>query len=467
MTTSYVVVFHLCDRELFGAFLQGVSRKVLEEPIRNNRGLRTRYFRGYQISSRRPDFGAVSNAFFTEINELKNEALRNYLCDSWVRAHSELVASGLAGVGVVGVDTNDARTWLMPAHEALDAKGHIDGGRDIVRALALSYPIEEVLIFVSILSVDCPDQAELRDALEKEFNKSQGEPRLVLKVLREQQVELLGSWKALQEQHGRTIQDEKDRERSSESVMVGLREKCGQLDADLGSAEAAETEVRGGFDGAKRELERATAAVSDLKRQRTRAGNALARAEEEGVTNKGEAERRVAGLESRQRSAEAELANLDARIDAVETMLRPTPRVGIAGEGREEGGGGESRPAAEEWSPGLSELIEVVGVEGFSSSPVTLSLLKMGGSGRLVEVQESELKGSPFEDVQLRARHLAYLSMYGTPVWRRDRLGRYAFFRSLDAEDGSREEAVELVLAGLYHSARADDQTLTDVLLRR
>ena len=94
MTLSRIV-FHCTDQDLFGLFIRRLPRHVLVTPLRNDQVLQTRYFRGYRISSSRPDVAAISRAYYKEINTEHNRELMDYLCGNWIMAHDELATRTL------------------------------------------------------------------------------------------------------------------------------------------------------------------------------------------------------------------------------------------------------------------------------------------------------------------------------------------------------------------------------------
>ena len=163
------IVFHCADRDLFERFIRSLSRQVLIRPLKNDQDLQKRHFRGYRISKDRPDVASISRAYYQEINGTRNAGVLNYLCERWVLAHKALADSALDSLGIHDVDLDRLDTWLTPAAAVLGEKGHLDAASDITRALAFDYPVEDILTMISILSIDCDSQSELRQHIEEEF----------------------------------------------------------------------------------------------------------------------------------------------------------------------------------------------------------------------------------------------------------------------------------------------------------
>ena len=127
-----------------------------------------------------PDFSTLHQAFYEEINQEADEGISNFLCYKWVVGHFALAQTGFRALGIDGFDLSKTGTWLSPVHEALKTRGHIEGARSVVRAVGITHRLEDVLIFVSILSVDYEDQRGLRSAVEEEFSTVQDDSRLSL-----------------------------------------------------------------------------------------------------------------------------------------------------------------------------------------------------------------------------------------------------------------------------------------------
>ena len=177
------IVFHCADQDLFDRFIRGLSRQVLIQPLKNDTALQKRHFRGYRISGDTPDVASISRAYHKDINGHQNERLLNYLCGKWVIVHESLVASTLERLGIREFDLNRLDTWLSPASEVLQEKGYLDAATEVTRSLAFDHPVEDILTIVSILSIDCDHQSQLRQQIEAEFRTVHDDPQALHEVL--------------------------------------------------------------------------------------------------------------------------------------------------------------------------------------------------------------------------------------------------------------------------------------------
>ena len=169
------IVFHCTDRDLFDPFIASLPRRVLTDPLRGSAGLKARHFRGYRISKDRPDANAIAVAYYKEINTEQNDKLLHYLCHNWLLVHQVLAQQTLRVLDLEDVDLSTSKSWLRTVHARLLKRGHVEVGREVVRALAFDHHLEDILIAVSILNADTRTKA----ASAKNWKKSSMPPTMI------------------------------------------------------------------------------------------------------------------------------------------------------------------------------------------------------------------------------------------------------------------------------------------------
>ena len=247
------IVFHCADQDLFDSFIRGLSRTVLLQPLRNDRSLQKRHFRGYRIAKDRPATSQIAKAYHREIAVAQNEELLDHLCQCWILGHSELATKALRTLDIPDPDFNSSRRWLGFAHEALLRSGHVEATTGLVRALAFDHRLEDILIMVSIISIDHEDQAGLRRQAENEYRSVHDDPH----ALRD----------ALTSQKDKQETEVKDLVQELEGLEETARTEARALQSDLKRVEAKRErsikrldEHRNGLSTAREKLETAKSA---------------------------------------------------------------------------------------------------------------------------------------------------------------------------------------------------------------
>ena len=470
------IVFHLTDADLFDAFMRGLPRKFPLEVIRRNEKFRTKYFRGYRITANSLEFSILCRAFYDEINQKRDEKIIRFLCVNWVINHSDLATTGLQTLGVGDFDLCKPDTWLPQAHDALKSRGYIDGARSVVRASGITHRLEDILIFVSILSYYFEDQRSLRSAVEEEFGTVQDNPRLLLKHLEEEQ------------QTRRTRLLEIDNQHSSESKRLG--EERSDLRKNKKKSDKEATRLTSEVDSESKLLAKTEREFTEVKARRATHKEALEHLEKRKLKAVNLSSRindniakvdaeltELTELHNKQRQGvKSDLEQIEHRIDEVRERLKeaqPTPKVSPIA---------QSRPTApqvdsnietsklDEWSLSLEELSKIVAQPGFISTPVTLELAHLRATNSISKPalgQESLALPVGGPDFAASTSWWAYHAVMEAPLWNREYLAKYALARTADAENHDIEFSTNVLLGGLYHAARVSDPTLTDLLVRR
>ena len=468
------IVFHLTDADLFDAFMRDLPRQVPLEIVRKNHEFRNKHFRGYRITNNSPDFSLLRQAFYDEINREDDRGIIRFLCFQWVACHSDLAVKSLRALGVDGFDLGKIPTWLPPAQEALQARGHVEGARSIVRAAGITHRLEDVLIFVSILSIEYEDQSGLRSATEEEFSTVQDDPRLLLTHLEEEQRGLQDSLSKLDERHTLDLQRVNKERSALAGKLKASKEDVGTLKSEIAKTsellaaverEFQEVEVRKTSHKAKLEkLERRNQKVANI-RSRLMEDLAKADARQTEVSNRRDAQRR--GVESDLEQIHRRIEEVQERLKEVKPAL-PIHSSDPALAAASQGASANKTPEEGDWPPSLAKLSNMVLQSGFISTPVSLEIVRLRATNAIDDPHlGQEPAALPAGQAEVAASYWACRAVTDIPLWNREYLARYAIARTLDPADRDIEVSTDLLLGGLYHAAGVEKPEIVELLLRR
>ena len=456
------IVFHCADRDLFDLFLRGLARNVLTEPLRNDTTLLKRYFRGFRISKDRPDLQSISAAYYDEINAKHNEKLLNFLCSKWVLSHEQLARDALTSLGISDADPKSPETWLQPAKDSMESKGHLDAAGHITRVLAFDYALEDIQIYISVLSIHYDEQTQLRQHIENEFRAVHDDPHALHEALTLQQRRLSAELVQLDGNvSAETTKYEADL-RSLNNELTKLTKKTAKLDTDWNTSTERLEQRRKELADAKDKHDAVQADAADLKTKRSKMRAQVKKTQQELRQRKYAFEARTNDLSHRKETIESEISELAVRLaTAAERMAQSTTTQSQAG----------ARTTTTPPTPSSSnaptcntqEILELVEQQGFHATPATLDIFKLKLQGKLIYDPDDS---SPLDGNDDMISY-ANAATYGTPPWSPDVLSRYALTTSLHEAAGGQDERIELVLGGLFHADRVPDPTNTERLLCR
>lgn len=465
--SSRRIVYHMKDKDLFGVFIRGLSHKVLLEPVRKDGELRNRYFKGYRISDHYPDKEALASAYYRELNAYDNNQLRNFLCIHWIEAHYDLSKKGLHSIGVDLSGTN----WLQEAHEVLRSQGHIDIAKSIARSLAISYPSNEILIFLSILSYEHDDQEALRKVIQDHISLTQSDPS----VLRDHLQNQLGSVTSRRVSLKKLIDETKSQSGNKETIAnqqsEELRKVLIDVESELQSSGEQLTSARKELETLNERIKEQNAKAIALKQRKEKVENQIDYISKTFREEMESDHLKLTRLEADYEEGKREEDRLRAQIKAVEARIREEMSMAgstVSGASKDQVTVVERKTsslAAVEWTEGLLE--DIYDVLSFSSC-LTLELVWLRFA-KLIGVG-SELKKP---EVDFLTNPVAWRDYYARQVlnderpWDRGGLAWYAWLRTLTPTQESRETLVDFAVSGLYHAARSNDENVIDLLLGR
>ena len=456
------IVFHCADRELFDSFIQQVPRQELIVPLRADRALRLRLFRGYKISQNRPSIPSLAQAYYREINDRRNDGLLNHLCTSWLTNHGTLAATALASIGLRDVNVGDPPSWLHQAHDTLTHRGHVETGKAIVRALAFDFRLEDILAMVSILSIDYELQADLHQRLEQEFRTVHDDPRTLCDVLTQQEARLRRSIQEVK--HGQL------EHKKNEEAHIGelrqeeqrLTKKSVRLASELASAEEGRKAFKATLEAHQSKYDDAVAVVQGTKAKRQSVDLALANARST-LSEREEAARvRTASSERTLRASERDHAEVTKRLGEAKRRLalQVTERTSKARPTRAASSGGPP-PSSRRT---LERLLEATVHPDFVASPVTLDVLRQTIDGDASTSAPASTDVESHRDNEAVAECMRLVVREAAP-WSHAHLRDYAVQRAYSWGTQGPEERVEFVLGGLYHAGRVADRSGVQPLL--
>ena len=463
------IVFHLMDQELFELFVRSIRRPVLIEPLRNDSGLRNRHFRGYRISKSSPDVHAISKAYYKEINDERNGQLVDYLCRHWLLAHPELATAALERLGLRNVDLRQTGAWLPSAHTALADRGYLNTATEVTFALAFDNPIHDILIVLSILSVECEQQSELRQCVEDEFEKAHSDPRYLHTALTEQHTRLLGRLDSIERRRREEMTRCKKEREPIASELTQLTKKRSKSDGERRTRENEVRRRKNELDKVQAQYDVAQTRMQEWKNGQAKIKRSISRAEARLKDLDCSADALVADLDREVRAVESEIQGVVQQLEvSQERMLHTEPTGAQSGEdgggdGREDGGA-----TREERTGSLEDVLSFTALEGFASSSATVDLFSrwLQGAPTKVPGRHTDCATDPSASVS----YYGHMVLHGDPPWSAEAVGNYALARSFEAapEGASGYEGrADLLLGGLYHVERVSDGTLADRLLAR
>ena len=468
------IVFHLTDADLFDDFMRSLPRQVPLEVTRKNSEFRNKHFRGYRFTKNSPDFPTLRQAFYEEINQEADEGISDFLCYKWVVSHFALAQTGFRALGIDGFDLSKTRTWLSPAHEALKTRGHIEGARSVVRAVGITHRLEDVLIFVSILSVDYEDQRGLRSAVEEEFSTVQDDSRLSLTHLEEEQRALQERQSALNEKHTLESQNLGNERLELAGRLKESEEEIGTLESEIEKASQLLAEVERELNEVESRRASHRGASEQLEKRKRKVANLRSRVNEDLTKVDAKLADIAARRDEQERAIGSNLEQVRHQIEEVQERLKETQPVPEAHRGDQlPSGTNQDAVSAKtsepgEWPPSLEELSIMVSQPGFISTPVSLTVARLRATHSVDDTLLNQKPAAiPAGMSDAAAPFWAHRAVTEVPLWNREYLARYAIASTLDSGDHDIEVSTDVLLGGLYHAARVENPELTDLLVRR
>jgi predicted nucleic acid-binding Zn-ribbon protein len=489
--SDYDPVFHVIDNDLFQGFIRALPRNDLADPLRRDGELRNRHFRGFQLSNSSPSRAQLAEAYRKEILERGNTNLLNFLCKLWLIVHSALTQMALTCFGLNPEKLSDF-SWLSDVHRLLEETEWEPQIRKIVRRLSGTNPREEVLIFISIIAYVCRDQMELRQVVEEELTFAQTDPEALKESLQHQLGDAESSAKDIER---KTVELELQIERNREKGNVGIsaaESEAADLEHQIAKAEPEISHIREQLSSLDQRLEDLNKGLDSAKTKREKTLRTIERLRKSLQADEEDGNRKLNELRSERLHVDSAIQGFQEHLRLAEEKLRTKREEEEAEKARaaeelkseqQKSAGpatletesqtqmptlrrGKAFQAGETPRGWLERMIEIITNGWFSSSCVTLELLRitMRAPTQLDEVAEPSL---PILDDPISWE--TYLAQEATREnrWPRDVLAQYALARTVNRSNETTEELSDIVLSGLYHVGRTTDGALRDQLLQR
>ena len=463
------IVFHCVDQDLFDIFIRSLPRPALLDPLRKDLALQKRHFRGYRISKSSPDIPAISKAYYKEINEKRNEQLVDYLCRGWLLTHAEVATATLECLGLRDVTLQQVGSWLPHAHARLTEQGHMDAASEITRALALEHPIEDILITISVLCVDCDQQSELRQSIEREFEKTHDDPGYLFAALTERQTGLLARLDSITKRASHETARRESDLKPLANELTRLTKKRATLDKDRSARETELEEAKSHLSQSQVQYDAAKGQMEEWKARHDKIERAVLRAQAKFQELQYSRDALLADLDRQKKAVESECADVAERLEAAKKRMLDTRRDVVANVD-------DTHPiddaevVPEEVAGDLNDVLAFTALPGFRSSSVTIDMffrwLREHHGSPDVPPRHTDVTTDPSASVD----YYGHMALYGERPWDAAVLGSYALARSLEeVREGvdTYESRSDIVLGGLYHMARVSDAPLVDRLLAR
>jgi len=393
-------------------------------------------------------------------------ALLEYLCANWLATNTEFARSTLKQLGASDIDFRHGDAWRPRVRDLLESTGHLNAAVKITRALAVDYPLDDILTVVSVLSGDCKKQAELRTCIEREFRTVHDDPAHLESVLMDQEADLKGR---LEDVQRRRSEEDVRYQRESKPIveeLAKLSKRRDKLEGDRNVREETLRESKKHLAAAQAKLEEASKSMQDWKTKYSRVDTAIANANRKLEESKQQRDSAFRVVDEERKLLENDLSDIAGRLKTTKARLEAATAAAEHKASEAGVGGHESERAAPHE---LQDYLAFVGRRGFRPTPVTLDILRMFLCGEIPARRPSFSRKNWMSNPGAAVAYYAHLAVHGKPAWNDEVLGTYALARSLqDAEEAQTADVrVELLVGGLHHVERMADGQLAEQLLAR
>ena len=326
---------------------------------------------------------------------------------------------------------------------------------------------------ISILSIDCDSQSELRQHIEEEFRTVHDDPHDLHEALTKQYRQQAAKLDSIDQVRGEEGAKHEADIKKINNELTKLTSKQAKLDA-VGSTYQKNLRQR------KKELDEAQAThkaaqathkegsslVQEWKTKRAKLDATIDATQAELNQCKCARAARVADLDKQKQLTESEIAEIDSRLEAVKKRMVHASPAGAVAEvlSTSEDSSAES---FDELTCTFQDVLDFLSRPGFSVSPVALDIFKLYLQGKVQAGNAPPRQVDYIENPEGSSWYHAHMVVYGHPSWNSDSLSNYALSRSLLDTRETCEDRSELVIGGLYHAERLVDSATMEQLLGR
>ena len=480
MTEVNGIVFHFLNPQLYEKFIRELSAEECVKLLKHSSKRLHSLFSGYRLGHRAFSVPAVQQKIKRTCRT--DQELRNILCQAWLSAKIPLVYTLFEFFSFTLKGKPASLEWVDQIHELQRNHGHETVVRAIIEALAWTQTsVDDIKIFVSILSAHYQDQDALQRQVNTVMDTCKKDPKYFLDIL---QTKMEEDQKYIEEveEKKRNAQDERNayqskldesvagcerdlravrekqaelctKERAAQSNIETLKKKIGEfqstlqnINADRGQLEQKQNKIQ-----KKAEYEQKT-----ISQEITNIDEAVSKLESTIKSRK-------ASLENKSAIKERLAEEITRRKEALkeETLSRKTLRKDKYPHYTK-----KAESTIVELRDRLSRLRSLIGQPepvrrnemGFMATPSTLSLLNSLSANKFEPPMEVPEAPDSNSEVEKHVDYWQYQAVWSFDKWDEHAIVQYSLWRSRQLQSQNATVAAELALSGLFHAQHELDQ---------
>ena len=173
--------FHFHDFNLMSQFIADIPRKWLLDPVKKDRGIRNRYFKGMRIGGEKPTRQQFAKSYQRQVVEHEDGKLATFLCLNWCGEKDGLVQSTLELLGLGG--QKDLESALNRIHEMISTEGHGKFIEAVAQNLSFDHTPEELAILAAIACANVSDVEAVKKDLQNSLDLLMTDPDEMIRAL--------------------------------------------------------------------------------------------------------------------------------------------------------------------------------------------------------------------------------------------------------------------------------------------
>ena len=463
--------FHFHDSNLMSQFIAEIPRHLLLDPVKKNRGIRNRYFKGMRIGGEKPTRQQFAMSYQTQVVEHQDGYLAKYLCLNWCGQKYGLVQSTLELLGIGG--QKDLESAINRIHEMVSTEGHEKFIEAVAQNLSFDHMPEELAILTAIACANVSDVESVKKHLKNSLDLLMTDPAEMIRALQPKVEAIVERQQQLSEMRN---QAETRRQEETSKYQRDVRKIDRRASKTKDALDETETKIQ----ELESQIHILQEQLNPLEHDRMEQTDALER------DDKARSKLRTT-YEKQKTTIDQSLESIGTEFERASQELTEY-RVLIAGaEAKIE----DERAKAEEASivkgvkekkvvtqdsqevpkrqPSQSEffdsLLGDIKTGNFTSSSLTLEVLEKVRSGKLKKGRCSKQPTSKsVENAQEWVKHTSRKAVNSN--WNTGELAAYAYWRSLTQPTEDRNVQRGYLISGLYHAFPENDTWIDPLLIR-
>ena len=463
--------FHFRDPTLMSRLVADIPRDLLLVPVKKDRAIRNRYFKGMRIGGDKPTRQQFAKSYQRQVVEDKDNDLATYLCLNWCKAKYRLVQSALELLGLR--DESVFEPALNRIHEKVSAEGHEQVIEAIVRNLSFDYETEDLAIFIAIVCANVPDVVTVRKHLQTSLDLLSTDPAELIRAVqpkvdmiirRRQQLTEMRDQAEIRHQEAttkcqRNLQKLDRRNDANKSALAEANTKIQKLESQIHALQEDLIPLKHDHSEKSNALELDAQARSRLGTSHEKEKDII---DEDLKAIATEFERKGQELTEYQ----VLIADAEAKIEEerVKSELSSVREGGTKKQAVHPNSQGvpKRQPTQSEF---LDSLIRDIRTGNFTSSSLTLEVLAKVRAGDLKKGEPSKRPGSTSLDKAPDwEKHTAQKTVDSN--WNTKELSAYAYWRTLTQPKRDRNAQRGHLISGLYHAVPENEAWIEPLLIR-